>query len=74
MPECFAIQEHHLPILEEQILNNGIAFIAQNRPNQPTALQKHIISAVNLIDAEVKMKKQKTRKLIIIFMDVLFVF
>lgn len=63
MPECFAIQEHHLPILEEQTLNNGIAFIAQNRPNQPTALQKHIISAVNLIDAEVKMKKQKNEEI-----------
>ncbi|WP_131778874.1 hypothetical protein [Legionella bozemanae] len=63
MPGYFAIQEHHLSNIEEQILNNGFAFIAQNRPIRPTALQKHIINAVNLIDAEVKMKKQKNEEI-----------
>ncbi|QMT61269.1 hypothetical protein [Legionella sp. PC997] len=58
-PGCFAIQEYFLPILEEEILNNGLAYITQNKLLKPTALQKHIINAVNLIDAEVKLKKQK---------------
>ncbi|KTD40016.1 hypothetical protein [Legionella parisiensis] len=63
MPGYFAIQEQYLPIVEEQILNNGFAFIAQNKPDRPTSLQKHIINAVNLIDAEVKMKKQKNEEI-----------
>lgn len=63
MPGYFAIQEQHLPNVEEQILNNGFAFITQNTPIRPTALQKHIINAVNLIDAEVKMKKQKNEEI-----------
>ncbi|MGM9452615.1 hypothetical protein ACTAZI_04680 [Legionella bozemanae] len=63
MPGYFAIQEYHLPNVEEQILNNGFAFITQNTPIRPTALQKHIINAVNLIDAEVKMKKQKSEEI-----------
>lgn len=58
-PGCFAINEQDLPNLEEQILNHRLALIAQNTPVQPTALQKHIINAAHLIDAEVKMKQQK---------------
>ncbi|WP_131795205.1 hypothetical protein [Fluoribacter gormanii] len=57
-PAYFAIQEQYLPILEEQTLNNGLAFITQNTPLKPTALQKHIMNAANLIGAEVKLKKQ----------------
>ncbi|MCE0724765.1 MULTISPECIES: hypothetical protein [Legionella] len=63
-PGCFALKEQDLPNLEEQILNNALAFIAQiNRLVQPTALQKHIINAANLIDAEVKLKKQKCEEI-----------
>ncbi|CAM2745901.1 Uncharacterised protein [Legionella steigerwaltii] len=58
-PGFFAIEEQNLSNLEEQIFNEGLTFIAQNTPTQLTVLQKHIINAVNLIDAEVKIKKQK---------------
>ncbi|WP_454782932.1 hypothetical protein [Legionella sp. WA2022007384] len=62
-PACFAIQEQYLPHLEEQILTDGLAYISQNTPLKPTALQKHIINAANLIDAEVKQKKKNQEEI-----------
>ncbi|WP_392538904.1 hypothetical protein [Legionella sp. 227] len=63
MPGLFAIKEQDLPSLEEQIFKNGLIFITQNRITQQTPLQKHILNTVNLIDAEVKMKKRRKEKI-----------
>ncbi|KTC82384.1 hypothetical protein Lche_0648 [Legionella cherrii] len=62
-PEYFAIQERNLPHVEEEIFNNGLFFIRKNPPARPTSIQKHIIRAVNLIEAEVKIKKQKKEEI-----------
>ncbi|KTD05954.1 hypothetical protein Lgra_2731 [Legionella gratiana] len=54
----FAIQPAQLTNIEEQIFTNGLAFLKRN--NGPSNdLQKHIMNAGDLIDAEVTMKKQK---------------
>ncbi|MBI2786196.1 MAG: hypothetical protein HYX60_07810 [Legionella longbeachae] len=58
-PEYFAISEQNLSAIEEQMLNNGLAFFTQDSLKINTSLQHHVFDAAKLIDAEIKMKKQK---------------
>ncbi len=58
-PGYFAIPQHNLPGIEEDILNNGLAMFSQNSLYQRTGLQNHVVNVAKLIDEEVKMKKQK---------------
>jgi hypothetical protein len=55
----FAIPEYDLTRIEADILNQGITSLTQSSLPQSTSLHRHIVNAAKLIDAEVKIKKQK---------------
>lgn len=54
----FAIQPIQLENIEEQIFNDGLVHLKRNNVST-NDLQKHIMNAAELIEAEVAMKKQK---------------
>lgn len=53
----FAIQPAQLENIEEQIFNDGLVHLKRN--NVLSNVQRHIMNAAELIEAEVAMKKQK---------------
>lgn len=58
-PAIFSIAEDDLVRIEADIFNQGIASLTQSSLYQYTTLQRRIVDAAKLIDAEVKINNQK---------------